>query len=269
MSEEVKIPVVIDGKVFYNDKFHLGLKECQDSGFRAWFIPEIEDLRSISDKESFIWQKWHASPSVRVTGQTKGGNNVVAYAHVPNYFSNPQNIEKAIKEGLENGAGHYPEKQFYKLLDMEDGANVFVIDYDALKNSESGVMSISEAMKHPQTIAFIGGKERTEKYLDQHEKVVGKKIGNYHSDDLHDKPFGRPLVVGNFSNSGYLLGDYNFNGDGRFDGVPVSAEGATREKTRISPLEKLAGKATNAGDGILVIKREQLTDTEYNLLTRK
>jgi hypothetical protein len=270
MSEiiDVKVPLsAVDGKTFYDGKLHVALATCQNTGYDALFIPKIMDLRSNLGKESFIWQSWYSAPSVRVTGTTKGGNNVVVYGHVPNYFSNPENITKAISQGLKNGAGLYPKKEFEKLLGMEDGENVFVIDYNALKNSESGVIKVAGAIDHPQVVPFIGGRERAEVYLKQHENVVGKNIGVWHSDDLHDQPYGRVLFVHFRSLDGYRDGYYNLGSDGRFVGVPSGTVGAVQKIK--SPLEKLVGKAVDSGNGIIVLRQDQLTPTEYNLLVRK
>ncbi len=284
MTEDIQIPMTVMGKIFYRDsvskedveKYGLqnplpvALAECQNEGYRAAFIPKIMDMRSVSDKNSFIWNKGYSAPSVRVTGTTKGGSKVVVYAHIDNYFSDPKNIQKAIvdkKNPLINGAGYYPKKLFQQLLNKEDGVNVFVIDYDSLKNSTSGTISISDAMKHPQVIPFIGGEKRAEKYLEQHEKVVGKNIGVYHSTDLHDVPYGRVLFVDNSNDNGNLNGYNLLNYNARFVGVPSSGV-ASAQKIK-SPLETLVGKGIDAGNGIVVIRQDLVSPTVYNMLTRK
>jgi len=227
------IPIVIEGREFYDGDSSNGLwralKACKKANYNALFMPEIAYARINSQKDARIWQKWYLTPSVRVTGRTKQKTPVVIYAHVPNYFSNPENIMKAVySKNLDNGAGIMPDKEFQKLIKLEDGINVFVVDYYKLKNSANGGFSVDDALEHPQTIPFLGGQERAEAYLKRHREVYGDDIGVINHDDLSDKgALGRLLSVGNYLqyfNHGNL--DFLFVGDGRFVGVPVGAEGA-------------------------------------------
>ena len=218
---------LLEGKEFYDNRTDKALKACQNEGFEAQFMPSIIDTRIDSEKDARIWQTWYSAPSVRATGKTKQGKAVVIYSHIPNYLSNPDNIEKAIKQGLVNGAGVIPQDEFQKLLDLEDNENVFVIDYNELKKSISAVIPLKNALKHPQTIPFLSGEERAEKYLERHKEVYGDKIGIWHVDDLSNEPSGRLLFVGNDCDGG-LSGDGSLNLSGRFVGVH-SAEGATQK----------------------------------------
>lgn len=201
-------------------------------GYKPLFMPEIADTRIAASEDDAIFQDWYIAQSIRATGRGKstvfshkGGTEFVVYAHHPNYFSKPENIRKAVKnDELINGAGTMPPEEFQKLLDMEDGKNIFVIGYRELKDSTNGVIPVSKALKHPQTIPFLGGKERAEAYLKKHKQVYGDQIGIWYSDDLTDKPLGRLLLVGSY---GYgLYGD--LGGAGRFVGVRKGAEGATK-----------------------------------------
>lgn len=268
MSDDIiQVPRFVDGKVFYANTASKALADVKGANYEALFMNELLGIRAISNKDGLIWSQWYCSPSVRVTGTTKQGNKVVAYAHVPNYFSNPNNIATAVKKGLKNGAGIYPEKHFQHLLDLEDGENVFVIDYKTLRTSSSGVIPVAEAMKHPQVVPFIGGIEEAENYLKRHEKVVGKNIGVYHSDDLSDVPYGRVLFVYFRSGSGLIVGFDDLHCGGRFVGVPLTSEAGAQKI--LSPLEKLVGKGTDVGNGLVVVKSEDITPSQYRLLTRK
>ena len=228
-NDTISVPLKrnLEGKEFHNNRADKALKACQDEGFEAQFMPSIADTRIEAEKDARIWQTWYSAPSVRATGRTKQDNAVVVYAHIPNYFSNPNNIETAISQGLINGAGIMPQNELQRLLDLEDNKNVFVIDYNTLRNSSSGVIPLKNALKHPQTIPFLSGKERAEKYLDRHNEVYGNQIGIWHSDDLSDKPVGRLLYVGNNYNNG-LYGNNNLNNSARFIGVH-GAEGASQK----------------------------------------
>src|SRR4030042_120601 len=167
MAEHIiQIPTkgFVEAKEFPNNEFpnHTlteTLANCQADGRHALFMPEIVDARIALPKDSRMWQNWYSAPSVRVTGRTRQGNAVVVYAHVPNYFSNPENIKASINQGLRNGASKIPNEEFQRLLDLEDGKSVFVFDYEVLRNASDGVISTSKALKHPQTIPFIGVRE--------------------------------------------------------------------------------------------------------------
>lgn len=223
----------LEGKEFYDGGADKALRACQDEGFEAIFMPSIADTRIEAEKDARIWQKWWTAPSIKATGKTKQGNAVVVYAHIPNYFSNPDNIETAIKQGLINGAGIMPQDELQKLLDLEDNENVFVIDYNKLKNSSSDVIPLKNALKHPQTIPFLGGEERAEKYLKRHKEVNGNQIENWHSDDLSDKPVGRLLFIG----GDYLNGRYGLHYIASFIGrvlkyPSLHRNGTLRDTTR-------------------------------------
>src|SRR3989338_1464678 len=225
-NEIIKVPVTryLKGKEFYADRTDNALKSLQDNGYRALFMPELADTRINSDKGSRIWQTWFTSPSIRATGITRQGNPVVVYGHVDNYFSDHGNIRKTIEENrLVNYAGIIPQEEFQRLVDLEGIKDqqgnklVFVVDYEELKNSKSGIIPVKRALKHPQTIPFLGGEERAQRYLERHEEVYGDQIGIWHYDDLHEQPLGR-LV--------YLIYDINgldgincINNNGRFVGV--------------------------------------------------
>src|SRR3989344_4771696 len=144
MSEKILIPTFVEAEPF--EKLEMNgvekaLRDCYKEKCKPVYMPQLVDARINSPKESPVW-KWHTTPSVRVTGKTKKGNPVVVYAHVPNYFSKPANIAKAVNEGLTNGAGKISSKDFYKLIGLEDKRNVFVVDYTTLRNAPSGVIDV-------------------------------------------------------------------------------------------------------------------------------
>ena len=128
-----------------------------------------------------------------------------------------------------------PQPELERLADLsdKDGTNgVFRLDgldYNALKNSISGVILVEHALKHPQVIPFLGGQERAERYLDKHEKMVGKTIGVWHSDYLDEQPVAvaRPLFVDYYDRLNAWGG---FIDDGRFLGVSLNdAEGIAKK----------------------------------------
>jgi hypothetical protein len=242
MDNGIGITRKVEGKEFYEANLAIALKGCNDEGYEAQFMPALIDSRINSPKDARIWQTWFCAPSIKATGKTKAGNAVVVYAHVPNYFSNYKNIIKAQKS-LRNGAGSMPREEFQRLLDLEDKKNLFVVDYSALRNSTSGVISLADALKHPQTIPFLGGQARAEAYLEKHSQVFGDKIGNWHYyDDLAEQPFGRVLYVGgsrgNVLNGGYL------GSNGRFVGVKKGSEGAQKNSPTPNQLQRIISEFT-------------------------
>jgi len=191
MKEEIfKIPNegFTEVKEFCNANVNYALADCQNNGMRALFIPEIVDARIALPTSSKIWQLWYCAPSVSVIGRTKFDRKVVVYAHVQNYFCNPEHVKDS-KSRVHD--------EFLKLLDMEDNKKVFVVDYDAFRTTDAnGLIDTSKALKHLPTIAFLGGKERTEAYIAKHEDAIGKKIGFWHYRDSDDIHHGRFLMLG-------------------------------------------------------------------------
>ena len=82
----------------------------------------------------------------------------------------------------------------------------------------SDVIDVAQALEHPQTIPFLGGRARAEQYLQRHKEVKGNRIGIWHSADLADEPLGSLLFLGDYCNDA-LLGIDLINSYGRFLGV--------------------------------------------------
>ncbi len=276
VKDAIQIPrkAVFEGRIFRAETKESALRLLLNEGFEPVYMPEIVDGRNeYSLEESPTnWQLLHA-PSIKATGRTKGGTPLVVYAHIPNYFSNPDNIAEAAKQGFINGAGIMPDKEFWELVDMAEeqegkpNQKAFWVDYKALRNSVSGVIKVKDAIKHPQTIAFLGGRSRAEEYLLFHKKDPGATatIDNRHIDDLTEgKSIGRVLCWGGSCYLG-LKSNSRFDDEALFVGVRDGAEGAVPQKT--SQLEELAGKARELGNGVLVINSSQISPATYRLLT--
>lgn len=229
MSDKILIPTYVEAQPFEKlerNGVEKALRACYKAQCKPVYMPQLVDARIAAPKESPVW-KGYTTPSVRVTGKTKQGNAVVVYAHVPNYFSKPTNVAKAVNEGLLNGAGRMPLKDFYNLLGLEDKQKVFVVDYAQLRNAPSGVIDVAQALEHPQVIPFLGGRTRAEQYLPKHQQAYNTaKIGVWHCDDMADEPRGRVLFLG-INHSGDLDADYDLDGDARFLGVRREANGVS------------------------------------------
>lgn len=182
---------------------------------------------------------------MRITGTTNGGSKVVLYVHDQTSWNSPEKLRYA-REHHKNGAGPFPSEEFYALIDRIGDGKVFLADYDALKKSTLGVISVDAALAHPQTIPFLGGEKIAEKYLAKHRKVYGDNIGIWHSDDLAKEPRGRLLFLGD-DIDGDLNSLDNIISNARFFGVRrseasvselVSAKGAKAQKP-VPSLEKV------------------------------
>ena len=234
---------VIEGKAFYaegKNGLSEALQACQDANCEALFMPELALARINADKDSFLWKNYFSTPSLKATGRTRAGNAVVVYAHIPNYFSDPTNIRDAVKgDKLVNGAGIISQEDFYSLLKQEGNGRVFGVGDSALKDASSGIITIEDALKHPQTIPFLGGKEIAEKYLEKYQKIYGDRIGVWHTDDLQETPIGRLLFVAN--NNYGLYGSYYLDSDGCFVGVAQKAQ-TTEENSLEKRLQTLYSK---------------------------
>lgn len=243
-NKVIYVPRFIEGREFYDNDLAEALTSVAKEGYEAQFMPSVIDARIQAPKDARIWQAWYDSVSARITGRTKQQNPVVVYAHIPNYLSNPENIKTAKEQGLVNGAANVPQEEFQRLLDLEDRKNVFVVDYNTLKNSKNGVISLKNALKHPQTIPFIGGEERAIKYLERHREVYGENIGNWHSDDLYENSLGGRLLYVGDNDYGSLNGSRYLNRLGRFVGVSnKDAEGvAPKNLPDMAQLEKVIGE---------------------------
>ncbi len=226
-------------KPFYHEDLAQALENCQEK-HTAIYMPELAEARV---QGLVLWNTGYSTPSIRATGRTKQGSAVVVYAHIPNWLANPANIRTAKEQGLVNGAGRFPQDEFQRLVDAEDKQKVWVVDYADLKRTASGRIKITDAIKHPQTIPFLGGQERAERYLSKHAKAYNTKtIGVWHVDDLTDEsPLARLLYLGDYGLNG-LGGDY-LSDYGQFVGVRhASAEGTARIFSLEDTLESIAQK---------------------------
>ena len=215
-------------KMFYHAQVEQALQDCQEAGYQPLFMPQLADARI---NGTAPWNQWFSTPSIRATGKTKQGTAVVVYAHIPNFLSNPNNIKEAKEQGLVNYAARLSQDEFQRLVDAEDKQNVWVVDHADLKKAVSGRIKITDAIKHPQVIPFLGGQERAERYLPAQAQAYNTKtIGVWHSNDINDEsPLARLLYLG-YCGYGGLGGDDSLSDVGQFLGVrDASAEGAVQK----------------------------------------
>ena len=231
------------------------------------YMPGVIDGRNAySPNEAPVNWRWLTTPSIKATGKTKAGTPIVVYAHVPNHFSNPDNIATAVGQGLVNGAGIMPQYEFQRLVELAEeqqgkpNQRVFLADYKALKRAPSDGVAVNNALKHPQTIPFLGGRARAEQYLPRHEKFLGKQIGIWHVDDLTEQAsIGRVLRVGFDYYSAFFAGD-SLSAVARFVGVPRGAEGAAPQMGLEQTISTLNGLLAPA---VVEAARQRLKEAGY------
>ena len=231
---DVSISMPIAAKIFYDVDLVQALATMQEQQYRALFMPGFADARIASNQDSPLWEDWYLTQSLKATGTTKTGTPVVVYVHIPHYFSDPKHLAAAKEQGLHNGAAPFPKKELEKLLRLEDGQNVVVLDHATLKNAKYGLITVEEALNHPQTIPFFSTKERAETYLDKHQHIIGPKIQMGYVNDLAEQPLGRLLFAGPRSHS-CRLSDDDLSTDVRFVGVPfVPPQAAATKNSLVS-----------------------------------
>ncbi|MDO8556341.1 MAG: hypothetical protein Q7R96_04180 [Nanoarchaeota archaeon] len=230
-----------EGRFFEDSSLPDALESAGSDGFHAVFMPGFLEERVAQPHDHAAWRQWVVTPSVKITGRSKGGSPVVVVAHVPSYLSNPKNIRKAYQQGqqgLVNYAARVPQHSFEQLLDKEgktDAAGnilVWVIDHEKLKTSTSCVIPVAAASDHPLVVPFMGSESLVQRYLPQHEKAYKtKQIGVWHCDDLDASgPLGRLLVAGGNGGNGSLSTSSYLDGGGRFVGVrPLKSAAGARK----------------------------------------
>jgi len=205
-------------KPFYNTPMEEALRACQIAGYTPAYMPELAERRIKAKANSALWNDWWTTPSLRITGTTSAGSKVVLYVHDQTSWNDPEKLKYA-REHHKNGAGPFPQEEFNVLVDRNGDGKVFLVDYDKLRSSPSGIISVNAALEHPQTIPFLGGDEKlAQRYLNKHGQVKGNKIGIWRSDDLKDQPYGRLLFLGDGISS-ILDGVSSLSGSARFFGV--------------------------------------------------
>jgi hypothetical protein len=212
-----------DVQEFYANNIPDAMQSCINADRRMLFAPDIAELRIAAGPKHMIITKWWTTASLIATGWSRQNKAVVVFAHVPHYFSDPQNVRNALKNLVE-GTGELPKSEFLRLLDLEDSKKVFVVDHSALVKAGSDTLAVSEALAHPQTIPFIGGDELAQRYLEKHKQVYGDNISIYYwkNDSRKNQYLGRLLFFGGI----YFIilnGGFNLYDNGRLCGVNQSA----------------------------------------------
>ena len=170
------------------------LKMCHRAGFKPTYMPYIVDRRIAAPRNDPLWTEMYDTLSMHVIGETKQGNEVDIYVHVPHFLSSPENIER---ERNDYGNLELPKKELIRLLNTQDDKTIFVRDHKAVlkfieKNEEEidiPVYSLERAIEHPHLIPALGGESRTRQYLSKLRKLGGKNICIwYDSEKASDYP---------------------------------------------------------------------------------
>ena len=217
------------GSVIDGNSIELALNDSR--GFRLLSMPEFIDVKLDSPRNSDMWNQtyrngngiFYTSSSIKVVGKTNQGSEVVAFAHIPNYLSDPKNFSAAVKFSRESGKYRdgsvpIPEEEFERLL-KKDGDGVVVFDYNKLKESRSDNITLETAINHPAVIPFFGSEERAKKYLKAMSEY-GNSIGIWHAEHTSDHPTARFLSIVNNPVGGLHLDSQMLTAMGNFIGLP-------------------------------------------------
>ncbi|MBS3144231.1 hypothetical protein J4208_01460 [Candidatus Woesearchaeota archaeon] len=214
-----------DTKEFYHEEADKSLEKCQAAGYQPLFMPQLVDVR-------INGQDWHCehiefiTPSIKATGKTKQGNKIVVYAHVPTSVATPKAIKKKnslSKQSIYGSAAHLSQKEFQGLVDRdgltdaEGNRIVWVVDHAVLAAAPFCGIPLDQALKHPQTIPFLGGEERAKRYLKEHARAYATdKISIWYTKDENrkDSPLAHLLKLG-----GSLFGSNHSDCGGMFLGA--------------------------------------------------
>lgn len=172
------------------------LAECLGIGYKLTYMTNIIDGKIASPADSFFWQNWFSTLSIRVDGRTAKKIPVSVYCHRDNYFSDPKNIKASIDRGLRYGAGDMPQKEFQKLLDKEDNETVFVVDKKEHPATRSVIISVDGILDDPHLVSYLGGERRAELFMQRYKQIKGEQIGIVNCDNLDDAPRANILYIG-------------------------------------------------------------------------
>lgn len=244
MAETVITPIEdIPGAVdFFNEDISFALETCQKEGYTAQFLPSMIEARlelprrypiegetrpEYQFKPSRIWNYYYSSASLMATW---GRQRIIA--HVPHYFSSPNNIKRAFEQGNVDGALAMPVEEFERLLSLEDEKNVFVRNSKDSNNSGSLLLGnekeVEKSLGYPLTIPCFGSEERALRYFQKHREVIGSSMHLWtpYNDSISKFPVGRLIILANYVSLGITCSrDMDYNNrlvDGRFIGKKVA-----------------------------------------------
>ncbi|MFH1915817.1 MAG: hypothetical protein ABIJ21_01000 [Nanoarchaeota archaeon] len=263
MDREIRVVKSVEGQSVYDSGMpqakRIALKNAQNGGYVA-SLPQILHSRVVSPANSEIWQNWFTANSEENIGRTAQGNPVVIAVHGTGLWT-PDRIQEAYDEGLTpNYAGKldttsHPHEMrdllngkladgtiipVYSLTDFMKGISdlpmqyTVIMDFDQVKNLESGVQKTGKLRQNPLFIVRAGGAEAANEYLDKAEQVYERKeLGNWHpfANSDPDQPQGRVPFAGDYCNSG-LLGANSLSSIGRFVWVAPNTPSAQKNAER-------------------------------------
>lgn len=233
------------GSSFYADRLPDALKAAQDFATEDGIVltlPQLVHGRVVAPAEHPMHRTWYSALSEELSGRTKQGLGVVVAVHGGGVFGTPARIEQAYTEGLTNvNAGKVSDGEFLGVLDgkLSDGEiPVYsfadfkrgitdlprrygvVLDFNAVKDTQSGYQNADGLKDNPLVIVRTGGVEQASAWVDK-AKLVYKttNLGNWHRFGETDIDVRQDRVLGlGDSDINGLDGDYLIN-YGRFVGV--------------------------------------------------
>ncbi len=169
MNRQVLIPRrgvgFVEAKPFSNYRLSFALRECYEQGYVPLTMPYLLAAKSQATFDDIINQEAFSTGTLRAIGLTPQGNQVVLYAHVPNYLWDPQSYERLNKSERKLHTALIPEKEFYRLLKLEGGTRVIVKDFSEIINAKRSFMTLDEILNHPEMAPLAGSQRRAEDYV--------------------------------------------------------------------------------------------------------
>jgi hypothetical protein len=199
----LRVPVLdfAEGFEFSAKTYRSALLACGAAGCAPLFMPGLIAARNSAGADDLFWKGAFTSASIRARGKTKRGRHVVVYSHMANYLGLPDNLPDCVKEEID-----MPQVEFQNLADSADGKSIFVVDISERTQSKADVVTLDDALKHPQTIPFIGDKDCAVLYFHKHKEIYGNRIGLWFRNDVGVSPVARFLNLGGNGSDG--LGGY-------------------------------------------------------------
>ncbi|MEK6967750.1 MAG: hypothetical protein AABX51_03915 [Nanoarchaeota archaeon] len=230
--------LISPAKSFHSERgAQYALRALTDGNYKPLFLSQLVALKTGANHDCPFWSTDIATPDSVMKGRTKGGLDVLVIAHVPNYFSNPDNLNRAVQEGLINGYGSIPVAEFHRTLDLEEKEKVIVLagnKYDEFISAPEGDLSelgylspgdylaACSILTHPAPTPFIGERSKARNYILAHKKIFGNHFGIWHKLPDSDKPIGGLLHLGSSGNNS--IGIHALDSETRFIGVPGRTE---------------------------------------------
>ncbi len=199
----------IEGRVYSGQTLPLALRGAYKEGYTPLSVPTIADAMLIAEKGSPVFDGGFVTTTLEATGRTPHGSLVYVIAHGYHPFVLPERIEQVrsstFQHDVHRPGGELTNKEFYALLDMEDGRpisegkKVYVLSEEQMKKEEEfgkkvwtadghrgdyreHIMSeypIEKVARSLVFTAFLGGEDRKLQWLQYLQRPREFGVGEF------------------------------------------------------------------------------------------